>query len=45
MVSMISCSVLRKNVDKVQKITHTVDPTAFVTAEDVRPIRRGFWRA
>jgi len=21
------------------------DPQAFVTAEDVRPVRRGFWRS
>lgn len=45
MVTLLYCSVLRKNVDKVHKIVNQVDPTAFVTAEDVRPVRRGFWRA
>ncbi len=45
MVTMLSCSVLRKSVDRVQKIINEVDPTAFVTSEDVRPVRRGFWRA
>jgi len=45
MVTLLSCSVLRKNVDRVQKMINDVDATAFVTSEDVRPIRRGFWRA
>lgn len=44
-VSLLNCSVLRKNVDKVQKIVNEVDETAFITVEDVRPVRRGFWRA
>ncbi len=45
MVSMLQVSVLRKNTDKVHKLVNEVDPDAFITAEDVRPIRRGFWRA
>ena len=45
MVTLLSCSVLRKNVEQVQKLVNEVDPAAFVTAEDVRPVRRGFWRA
>lgn len=45
MVTMLSCSVLRKNVDRVQKTINEVDASAFITAEDVRPVRRGFWRA
>lgn len=45
MVTLLNCSVLRKNVDRVHKIVNEVDPNAFVTAEDVRPVRRGFWRA
>ena len=45
MVSLLTCSVLRKNVDRVYKIVNQVDPEAFITAEDVRPVRRGFWRA
>lgn len=44
-VTMLSCSVLRKNVGKVHKTVNEVDPDAFVTSEDVRPVRRGFWRA
>jgi uncharacterized protein YebE (UPF0316 family) len=45
MVSMINCSVLRKQVDTVRSLVNEIDPEAFITAEDVRPVRRGFWRA
>jgi len=45
MVSLLNCSVLRKNVRRVQEIVNEVDDSAFITAEDVRPVRRGFWRA
>jgi len=38
-------SVLRKDVNLVETIVLESDPQAFVTAEDVRPVRRGFWRA
>jgi len=44
-VDMISCSVIRKDVDNVETVILESDPEAFVTAEDVRPMRRGFWRA
>lgn len=45
MVTVLNCSVLRKNVSQVRKIINAIDPEAFITAEDVRPVRRGFWRA
>jgi len=45
MVTLLNCSVLRKNVDKVRGLINEIDPEAFITAEDVRPVRRGFWRA
>jgi uncharacterized protein YebE (UPF0316 family) len=45
MVSMLSVSVLRKDVSKVEAIVHDTDAEAFVISEDVRPLRRGFWRA
>ncbi len=45
MVSMLSCSVLRRDVAKVEDIIHATDAEAFVISEDVRPVRRGFWRA
>jgi uncharacterized protein YebE (UPF0316 family) len=44
-VSVLLVDVLRKDVDHVETIVLETDHEAFVTAEDVRPIRRGFWRA
>lgn len=45
MVSLLHVSVLRKNVDRVRKLVNEIDSDAFITSEDVRPVRRGFWRA
>ncbi len=45
MVSMLSCNVRRKRAALVEKIVREADENAFITSEDVRPIRRGFWRA
>lgn len=44
-VSLLAISVLRKNAGKVQEMIRSIDEEAFMTAEDVRPLRRGFWRA
>lgn len=41
----LHASILRKDADHVETIVLEADPQAFVTAEDVRPVRRGFWRA
>ena len=41
----LHASVLRKDVPNVETIVLEADPQAFITAEDVRPVRRGFWRA
>jgi uncharacterized protein YebE (UPF0316 family) len=45
MVSVLSVSVLRKDVPHIETLVHEKDADAFVTSEDVRPVRRGFWRA
>ena len=45
MVSVLNCSVKRKNVEKVRQMVNQVDEEAFITREDIRPVRRGFWRA
>lgn len=45
MVTMLHCDVLHKDVEKIEDLINQSDPTAFITAEDVRPIRRGFWGA
>ncbi len=41
----LHASVNRKDVDTVETIVLETDPQAFVTAEDVRPVRRGFFRS
>jgi uncharacterized protein YebE (UPF0316 family) len=45
MVTLLDCSVLRKDVDRVETVILEIDPDAFITAEDLRPRRHGFWRA
>lgn len=45
MVSVLHVAILRKRVEEVETIVLEMDNEAFVTAQDVRPIRRGFWRA
>src|SRR5512140_2509280 len=44
-VELLSTSVLRKDVAHAREIVHETDPEAFMTSEDVRPLRRGYWRA
>lgn len=44
-VSLLAVSVLRKNAGKIQELIRSIDEEAFITAEDVRPLRRGFWRS
>jgi uncharacterized protein YebE (UPF0316 family) len=44
-VTLLNCNVLRKNVTSVHQLVNEADSEAFITAEDIRPIRRGFWRA
>jgi uncharacterized protein YebE (UPF0316 family) len=45
MVSVLTCSVRRRDVSLVTQQVHNVDPEAFVTVEDVRPLHRGYWGA
>jgi uncharacterized protein YebE (UPF0316 family) len=45
MVTMLNCSVLRKDIPRLRNIVNEIDPEAFITSEDIRPVRRGFWRA
>jgi uncharacterized protein YebE (UPF0316 family) len=44
-VSVLHCSVMRKDIDNVETIILETDPQAFTTSGDVRSVRRGFWRA
>lgn len=45
MVTMLNCSVLRKDVKQVRGMVDSVDSQAFITSQEIRPVRRGFWRA
>jgi uncharacterized protein YebE (UPF0316 family) len=45
MVTVLNLSVKRKDVDRVDTIILETDPDAFITTEDIRPLRRGFWRS
>lgn len=42
-VTMLSVSVKRKNNKKVRALVEKLDENAFITAEDLTPVRRGFW--
>lgn len=44
-VSVLSLNVRRKQVGLVEAVVRQNDETAFVTMEEVRMFRRGFWRA
>ena len=43
-VGLLSVSILRKDIDRVEKLVSEADPDAFITIEDVRPLRHGYWR-
>ena len=42
-VTMLSVSVRRKNIKKVRSMVEDLDENAFITAEDLTPVRRGYW--
>ncbi len=44
-VSLLHCNVIRKDVRTIEKIVMEADSEAVITAEDIRPVWRGFWRA
>lgn len=44
-VSILTTSVRRRDIEPVRLKVLQVDPEAFVTLSDVRPLHRGFWRA
>ena len=44
-VTLLNASVLRKRVNEVRALVEEIDGDAFMTAEDMNPIRRGFWRS
>ena len=44
-VTMLQTNVKRKDMDNIETIVLEADPEAFVTLDEVRPVRRGYWRA
>lgn len=42
-IVMLSLSVKRKVAKKVRSIVENMDENAFITSEDLQPVRRGFW--
>lgn len=44
-VRLLTASVHRKDASRARQVVHEVDEDAFITSEDVRPVRRGHWRA
>lgn len=44
-VTMLQTNVKRKDRDNIETIVLEADPEAFVTLDEVRPVRRGYWRA
>lgn len=45
MVTVINCSVRRRDVPKLRPQVQEIDPNAFITVQEIRPLNRGFWRA
>jgi uncharacterized protein YebE (UPF0316 family) len=45
MVRLLTASVRRKDAENARLLVLAADEDAFITSEDVRPMRRGFWRA
>lgn len=44
-VNILSVMVQRKYALRVNELVQEIDPDAFVSIEEVRAVRRGFWRA
>jgi len=44
-VTMLQTNVKRKDMGNIEKIVLDADPAAFVTLDETRPVRRGYWRA
>jgi uncharacterized protein YebE (UPF0316 family) len=44
-VAMINSSIRRRDITRVRREVFKIDPMAFITVSEVRPLHRGFWRA
>jgi uncharacterized protein YebE (UPF0316 family) len=45
MVAILHCSVLRKFENRIKNSITQLDPDAFITAENVYLVQRGFWNS
>jgi len=45
MVSVLHVAAYRRKWEEINAIVLEMDPDAFITAADTRPMRKGFWRA
>jgi uncharacterized protein YebE (UPF0316 family) len=43
-VTLLNISLFRRQVGQAMDVIRSIDPNAFTTAEDMRPVSRGFWR-
>jgi uncharacterized protein YebE (UPF0316 family) len=43
-VSLLNCTVHRKDVQLIETLVKEKDEQAFITADDVMPVSRGFWK-
>ncbi len=44
MVTVVNCAVARKNIAAVRAIVDRIDPGAFITVDEVRPLQHGYFR-
>ncbi|MFZ3071017.1 MAG: DUF5698 domain-containing protein [Anaerolineaceae bacterium] len=42
-VTLLYCSVRRKDIKEIEKAALDIDPDAFITVEDITPMQRGYW--
>ncbi len=45
MVTILNCSIRRREILAVKREVSRIDPDAFMTIEEIRPLHRGYWRA
>jgi uncharacterized protein YebE (UPF0316 family) len=43
-LAVVTCAVSRKDAPRVHSLIRQVDPQAFVTLDEVRPLQRGYFR-
>lgn len=44
-VTVLNLSVTRRQVPEIRHLVTGLDPNAFITVEEIRPLRRGYFRA